>query len=394
MKKYQFLYIGLISLFIFSSCEDNDKSPVLNQKVIDGTLSFTINPLRYSNSVYEMLEENADLPFDTLRFSQPDFGFTAAISYTPQVSITNNFTDSTQFIDLPSVDGEKVHIKVGELDKAIMQLYKGDVPSPIVNQLVYIRLKALPYKFTTGQYGIQPAYSNVEEVTILPYYIELQDALPIPYYIIGMADGGWNNGVGGLGISIYPLSLSPGFEYDKKTGAGKFVFTGYFWASRGFKLIRDLGSWGEQWGSSDGSIGNLVHNDGGSSDIKVPSDGYYTITLNTIDNTLNVVSAPITPTIYNQLGIVGDLNSWGNDIFMTPSEGSNNHIWYTTVTFGTDYQVGGGIKFRANADWGTSWGGDSFPYALSPSGSNILYKAGTYIVLFNDVDGNYYFFKQ
>lgn len=69
---------------------------------------------------------------------------------------------------------------------------------------------------------------------------------------------------------------------------------------------------------------------------------------------------------------------------------TNPHIWTTTVTFDADCEA----KFRANGAWDVSWGGDSFPYSLIKSGNNINVKAGTYTVVLNDIDGNYYFFAK
>jgi hypothetical protein len=210
-----------------------------------------------------------------------------------------------------------------------------------------------------------------------------------PYYIIGMADERWNNSVEGLGASIYPLNVVEGYKYNDE-GAGEFTFTGYFWASKGFKLIRDVGKWDEQWGVKDGVY---VHNDGGSSDIKVPADGYYTITLNSINHTLTIEPAEITPPSYMEtgIGLIGGFTGWGSDLEMLPSESSNNHIWYVTYTFDEDTEG----KFREIDNWDINWGSELFPIGIGiQDGSNIKIKAGTYVVLFNDISGNYYFFQK
>jgi starch-binding outer membrane protein SusE/F len=131
---------------------------------------------------------------------------------------------------------------------------------------------------------------------------------------------------------------------------------------------------------------SYVYNGGGN--ISVAADGYYTITLNSITNTLTIVSASAPTASYTSIGLIGGFNSWGSDVIMTPAQTTNNHIWYTTQTFATD----GGCKFRADGAWTTSWGGDSFPIGMS--GGDIPAKAGTYKVLFNDIDGCFYFIKQ
>lgn len=248
------------------------------------------------------------------------------------------------------------------------------------------------YTISDGNGGTSTAKVVLAVSSLKPYTA----VTPKPYYIIGMANGAWNNSASGLGISIYPMTVLSGSKYNAN-GDGIFTFTGYFWASRGFKLIRNLGDWNEQWGIKDGVF---VHNDGGSSDIKVAADGYYTITLNSITNTMTMAASAITPTSYAKIGLIGGFNGWGGDIVMSPCEASNNHNWYTTVTFTGDDQG----KFRANGGWDMNWGtpsqtadGDplySFTGIGKKDGKNIGVKAGTYTVLFNDIDGGYWFFKQ
>lgn len=235
------------------------------------------------------------------------------------------------------------------------------------------------YTVSDGNGNSVTANVDVTVLSVVPYTA----ITPRPYYIIGMANGGWNNSTAGLGVSIYPLSVVAGNKYNT-AGDGEFTYTGYFWSNRGFKLIRDLGNWDEQWGIKNGVI---VHNDGGSSDIKVAADGYYTITLNSISNTMTMVPASVTPTSYSSMSLSGDFNGWSSSSTpMIPAETSNNHVWYATITVPSD----GGIKFNYNS-WATDWGGTSFPVGIGGKMGNIPIKAGTYTVLFNDIDGTYYF---
>jgi len=107
------------------------------------------------------------------------------------------------------------------------------------------------YTISDGFGNTSTGNVDITVLSILPYTA----VTPRPYYIIGMANGGWNNSVSGLGVSIYPMSVVPGDKYNL-AGDGEFTFTGYFWASRGFKLIRDLGNWDEQWGGQNNDITN------------------------------------------------------------------------------------------------------------------------------------------
>ena len=204
---------------------------------------------------------------------------------------------------------------------------------------------------------------------------------PRPWYIVGLG-GHWDNSNAGLGSSLVPLNVVSGNNYNDN-GDGKFTYTGYFKASDSFKLIRDIGVWTPSWAMTSGV---LKYN--GNDNISVAADGYYTITLNSITNTLSIVSTTAPKASYTSIGLIGGFNGWGTDVVMTPSQASNNHTWYTTQTFAAD----GGCKFRADGAWTTSWGGDTFPIGMS--GGDIPAKAGTYKVLFNDIDGCFYFIKQ
>ena len=401
MKKINILFILLLSIFAFTACQD-DKDVVINKAAEDGTLAFKLFSPTYANSVYELTVANNSGTMDTLYCNEPDYGFTASVTYTVQVSLENNFTDSTKFQDLASsIVGEKVPVNVKELNTAINTLYGDNFPVPAAATTVYIRLKAVVSDATatplTTTMTVKPAYSNAIALKILPYKVSslkfyYKVANLKPYYIIGLADGAWNNSA--IGTSIYPLSVVKEEAYDDN-GNGTFKFTGYFSASRGFKLIRDLGSWNEQWGSTDGGITSFAHNDGGSKNINVPSDGYYTITLNSIKNTLTIEANTVIPTSYSSMGLTGNtstLTNWGTGLSMTPCETSNNHVWYTTVTFdanATDASDSG-CKFRSGDTW---IGGDYFTASLG-GGNNIKYKAGTYLAIYNDIDNCYYFISK
>ena len=205
-----------------------------------------------------------------------------------------------------------------------------------------------------------------------------------PYYIIGLGDGAWNNSVAGLGVSIFPMDVVSGFVYNDQ-GNGIFSYTGYFEAGKGFKLIRDLGNWDEQWGAKDGVY---VHNDGGSSDIKLATSGYYTINLNSVNHTLSIEPASAPANTFTKIGLIGGFNGWSGDEELKKY---NNHSWYGEVTFDKDEEG----KFRANSDWGTSWGATTFPVGVGvQNGANIPLKAGKYMVMFNDISGNFYFYKK
>ncbi len=398
MKKTILFIFSLVIGLAFTACED----PYANQMVAEpggyeqgvkqdanfvvalktGVSPITIQVSQLPNTFSLLTCTSLPTLIDT----------TAALSYKLQIS---NKADFSTYVDMTSMTySGKVNedIKIGYQELNVKLLAYNNA---VAEQTLYARVMAI-----INRSGLQTAVtSSVLTFKATPYKNPLKsytEVTPKPYFIIGMANGGWNNSASGLGVSIYPMTVVPGLNFNA-AGNGLFTYTGYFWASRGFKLIRDLGNWDEQWGKSGSAF---VHNDGGSSDIKVAADGYYTITLNSVENTMTMVPATVTPVSYSKIGLIGGFNGWSSDIVMSPCEASNNHNWYATVTFTGDDQG----KFRANGGWDVNWGTPSDTADGDPlymftgigkgNGKNIGVKAGTYVVLFNDIDGGYWFFKQ
>lgn len=399
MKKLNILFIVLLSLIGFSSCEDA-KDPVINSGALDGSLTFKLNQTRYTNSTYELTDANSTLSIDSLTCVQPDYGFTAAVTYTAQVCFDADFA-AGKFQSLPStVNGEKVAINVKELDIAIIALYGGALPDPIVKKDIYIRLVANVSGATSTPLvttpTVKPLYSNSVVMNIKPYVLPLfpyTEVSPRLWYIVGLG-GNWDNSVAGLGSSLVPLSLSSGKKYNLN-GDGEFKYTGYFKASDGFKLLRNIGDWANDvWGMTGA---NYVRNGGGN--ITVPSDGYYTITLNSIDNKLSIDKVTVTPATYTAVGLIGAFNGWAADVALTGNAATSKHVWYTTYTFAAESQC----KLRANGAWDINWGsagstdGNPLYSKLGIAvlgGKNFIETAGTYTVILNDIDNCYFFIKK
>ena len=391
MKKLSIMAMLTMGLAFFTACEDdNDSNPVIQQPT-----TFVLNEPAYASSIID-LESSKEIRFTC---SQPNYGYTAAVTYQIQLSLTNSFTVSVDEATAAEEAGESLTADYITLDnsytncqiatdaavfsKALMQLAKWEEDAVPNLQTVNVRLWA-----TVGNYSIA---SNVINLSVVPYYIALKDAAPEMWYLIGacIGDGSWSNSMDAIGKSIYPMALVKDFEYDKKTGEGELTFTGYL-TPDGFKLIKVPGSWDEQWGSSDGGTTGVM-NDGGSSNICVPSAGYYTITLDTKNDKLSIAAADITPTVYEAMYITGDFSGWSetdNPMTAVNTVVANNHIWsYTLDATGGDTTA----KFL-QPGWSPNWGAEAFPYGYGVgNGPNIPVVAGKYIVVFNDIDGTYAF---
>ena len=389
-------WLLLGGLCFFSACEDDrDSNPVIQQPD-----TFVLNEPSYLNTTVD-LQTSSTSP---LTCSQPEYGYTAVVTYQAQVSLTGNFTvsadeadaaeeagNSTLKADYALVDGTSttvtLEVDAAALARQIVRLAGWEEDAVPATQTVYLRLQA-----SVG--GAYYCYSNVVKLTVVPYYIKLTDAPIEMWYLIGacIGDGGWTNSPSAIGTSIYPMSIVNGYSYDKNTGKGELTFTGYL-TPDGFKLVHTLeSSWPDQWGQG-ASFGDFVKNDGGSGNITVPTAGYYTITLDTKNDVLTVEAADITPTVYSSMNIAGDFNGWAetdamNAVNTTDVMAGHNHIWSYTI----DATTGDTTCKFLQPGWAPNWGAATFPYGIGTNnGANIPVTAGKWIVTFNDIDGSYAF---
>ena len=388
MKKIFLSTLMLLSMaLVFTACEDDrDSNPTLVQPT-----SFTLN-----NPVNTLvnLAASTGIPF---AWSQPDFGgWPAACEYQLEVSPTNEWTVSTADADADTtgtVVANYATIKTvyascsgnmltEELNKALNKIAKweeGNVPE---KQTVYVRCSAVTA-------GAQKVYSNVVSLDVNPYYVdvstEVSDEIQL-WYLIGacIGDGSW--GIGGdVGVAMIPMY--PVYKDDGSVVPGEIQYVGYFPADQGFKLIQVPGDWKAQWGQGDAGY---VKNDGGSSDIKLPADGYYMIHLNTATDELTIEPYVLTVGVYNQIAMPGNYQGWdtGSDLMNPMSTVVENHDWYLkSVTYEETT-----LKFAADNSWDVNWGGKGFPHGLGTQGGpDIAVPAGTYNVYFNDILGTYSF---
>ena len=187
MKKSIIFASLLAGVLMFSSCEsDRDDNPVLNEPT-----TFTLNVPAYVNTVYD-LENSTSLE---LTCSQPNYGYTAATTYTVEVSTTQDFAS---FETLASTyTTAKMNVAADEIAVAATNLLvaqgatEADFPK---QEALYFRLKA---SVGTDQFGneLGVIYSNVISLPNVKLYFALPPVLvPENLYIIGNHNGwNWNN---------------------------------------------------------------------------------------------------------------------------------------------------------------------------------------------------------
>lgn len=406
------LLLGIISLF--ASCsDDNDSNPTLIQPT-----EFTLNTPEYINSTID-LEKSTGLE---LTWSQPKYTADNApinATYEVQVSPTNNFTVST---DEAAADesGEKVpdyavlsnttqkcdiSASAEEMDKALVKILKWTEENVPTEQEMYVRVNAYILEDTKR---LNPIASNSVMLKVKPYYIELKDATPTMWYLVGNMFGAkWANDKS-IGVDALPMFLQPNFAYDKKTGAGVIEYTNYFLtgdyndkaesADAGFKILPASFNWDFSMNADAAQKGTIVYRGNGGGDgghIVAPEAGYYTITINTADNSAKMVKYEgDVNNNYGTIQISGSFNDWV-DTPMLPynTEGVENHAWYYVmdVPAGETAQ----FKFKIAGSWDTSWGYGAADGAINmygkcdAGGKNIGLAEGKYVISFNDITGSF-----
>ena len=403
------MLVGIIGLF--GSCSDDNASiPTLIQPT-----EFKLNTPEYVNSTID-LEHSTGLG---LTWSQPKYTADNApinVTYEVQVSPTNTFTVST---DEAAADesGEKVpdyavlshttqlcktSASAEEIDKALVKILKWTEDNVPAEQEMYVRVNAY---ILEGTSHLNPIASNSVKLNVKPYYIELKDAVPTMWYLVGNMFGGKWAGDKSIGVDALPMFLKPNFSYDKKTGAGEIEYTNYFLtdefndkaesAVAGFKILPSSFNWDYSMDGGGKLKDNIAYRGSTNSDgghILAGADGYYTITLNTANNTATMVKYEGNVTNYGTIQIAGSFNEWA-DTPMLPynTEGVENHAWYYVmeVPAGDPIQ----FKFKIAGSWDTSWGYGAEDGAINmygkcdAGGKNIGLAEGKYVISFNDITG-------
>ena len=155
-------------------------------------------------------------------------------------------------------------------------------------------------------------------------------------------------------------------------------------------------NWDYSMNADGATKGTIVNRNGGSDGghIVAPTAGYYTITINTADNTAKMEKYEGAVNDYGTIQISGSFNDWV-DTPMLPynTEGVENHAWYYVmdVPAGATAQ----FKFKIAGSWDTSWGYGAADGAINmygkcdAGGKNIGLAEGKYVISFNDITGSF-----
>lgn len=400
MKNRLFLGALLVSIAsLFTACSDDNGS---NPSLLAQPESFVLNTPAYVNEVVD-LETTEELQ---LSWSQPVYTSDNAplpVTYEIQVSPTNSFTVSTAEADADE-SGATVadyavinrtttlctyQLQSEDLDLALMKIAKWEKSEVPETQKVYLRVNAF---ILENAARLNPVVSNVIELNTNPYYIELKDIPPIIWYLVGnnFGDGAWSNKPG---ISSFPMFMQADYTYDKTNGTGEIVYLNYF-DTDGWKIQPADFNWDYGF-MSGGAANTAVYRNGGGDDgnIWVEPAGYYLVTVNTAKNECTIVQQDITPTVYEQICITGSLFGWGDENMTPVNKNTENHVWSYILTVAEGSVET--IKFKIPSSWDTNWGYGSEDGEVNvcgkgvANGKNIGVAEGTWVIMFNDITGEF-----
>lgn len=381
----------LSSICLFAACaDDNDSNPTLVMPT-----TFQLNTPAYAPESVDLLTTSG-LAFT---WSQPNYGgFPVAAQYQMQFSLNNSFTTSVaealadesgatvaDYVALDQVYNScKGTVDAAQLAKGLMQIAKWDSDKVPATTAVYARLAA--------DYANSIVYSNVVTINVSPYYVELKDAAPIMWYLVGnnILDGSWSNDPG---VSSLPMFIQSDYAYDKATGAGEITYLNYF-TTDGWKIQPQDFNWNLGFMSDGNPNGAVFRNNGDDNgNIWCDPEGYYLVTVNTANNTCTIAPQDITPKVYDQICMSGSFNGW-SDTDMTPAnKEGENHVWVYIMT--VEEGVVEQVKFKIAGSWDTNWGYGTEDGEVNTcgkgtnGGKNIGVPEGTWIILFNDITGEF-----
>ena len=215
-------------LVLLTGCkDDNESNPTITQPS-----QFVLNE--------PAIKENVDLQKSSvlaLTWSQPtpynNFNAPVVPTYTVQVSPSGNFNqafdanleDNTgaDYFEMAETytSGQNAEISTETLNRSLEELMGWEQATVPAKQQIALRVKSAIRDASFKEYNV--IYSNVVNITAIPYYIELKPADPEIWWLIGadIADGSWG---GDKGKCVIPMQTIEDAEYDKKTGQAPWLY--------------------------------------------------------------------------------------------------------------------------------------------------------------------------
>lgn len=346
-------YISVLGVALgFCACESDLETTTFNASTADAAV---LEALPSTNYVLE--SRNSENVAFTLKWEAPDLGYQAAATNNIEIDLANNSFENARTIASLS-NATQQEVTVGNLNSAILQILKSyGIEEDYTARDYEIRIN------TSISQAATSIYSNVLTINITPYSSDIQ--YPEIYVIGDYSSWGWDAAQSLFSFSEDEINYAGLIDLGEK-------------AANGFKITGatnwDNGNWGTGGTTPDSEANEItLINDGGSGNISCYSKRFYHFSFNTESMLLKKNYG------FDVLSICGDAGSqvsgWGGsevDLNFDPDK----------QRFYADVELSDGeIKFRADHDWGLSFG--SKTEGLLDSGDNIKVTAGKYRIYVN-----------
>jgi hypothetical protein len=169
--------VFLIALLLSWGCEDKDLLTI-NGEVTPNEMS------NLSQSEYVLSLGEADQIFETFNWTAPNFGFSAAITYTVQADVAGN--DFASAFDVVTVTHTtSASVTVGEFNQMMIEAgLETDAALSMEFRVVSVVSD-----------NVEPVHSVVQTASVTAYPTDFP-----PIFMIGDATGGWDLG---LAVTMY-----------------------------------------------------------------------------------------------------------------------------------------------------------------------------------------------
>lgn len=330
MKKLSILASMLMGLAFFTACEDQDNSPILQEPK-----SFTLNTPAYVNTVYD-LENSTSLE---LTCSQPDYGFTAATTYTVEVSLTGEWGEGKSSELGGTYNNAKINVDAAELASTLTTLASKDASEfPFITE-VHFRLKAFLTESGKGE-----VYSNAITLPNVRLHYALPPVnVPNTIYLIGQCND-WNWDKAYQLIDTYDNAEANGNDGQSKV----FWRMVYLPAEGGLKFNSN-----KAWDGGEVGYAGVTSTDYANAGIKASDDGNIVVTnagWYLVVARLSVSGRDIVyniefnkPNVY-LMGSNAPVNDWSineANLFSVPSDAEGDFV---SPAFAYDTDGDGGIR--------------------------------------------------
>lgn len=340
MKKLSILILSIFSIVTLTSCDKGELGPVANTSN-PGAPAITSPE---SGASFTMTENQASDTLTTIKWTEPDFGFSAAATYSVQLAEAgSNFENP---LEIASVQKTSVPVVVSELNNLLLSegFSAGSAHS------FQLRVTA------SVSDSVSKAVSEPVALSLTPYTVEVNYP---KIYVPGSYQA----------ASGYTANWSPADAPALYSVESDDKYEGYVYmanADNQFKYTPER-DWDEDWGDT-GADGTLEFQ---GDNIVLANSGYYKMNVNLNDMTYQIVNT--------DWGVIGSATAggWNSDQDMTYDPA--NKVWTYTADL-----TAGEIKFRANDAWNIEYGDTGADGTLEAGGENIVVdEAGNYTITLN-----------